>query len=290
MKTPSEIGNAHRPQRLLYPYCTKKYTIVGKQSLSFSLLVNVYLMDPEREFNHLYERISNIMKLTYEEKRNECDRVLSFLLPLFIVTDISQDIFLTKQADIPFYISSLTLRAYLEFLINLLQGAYHSAARSLRWLYEINLAGTAACVDPSLLDPRFSGEKMNLDEFKEWLRQYDNRVKTLNRQRIFEAFKVSEEKRQELDGLYRDLCKYVHISERSFDKKMTWPNPQYLPEKFDEVFAISMKTIDLIFWLECKMLLQFNEGTKEALRKLCKDLSTLTSSIPMTMDLLSSLR
>jgi len=71
---------------------------------------------------------------------------------------------------------------------------------------------------------------------------------------------------------------------------MTWPNPQYLPEKFDEVFAISMKTIDLIFWLECKMLLQFNEGTKEALRKLCKDLSTLTSSIPMTMDLLSSLR
>jgi len=93
LKTPSEIGNAHRPQRLLYPYCTKKYTIVGKQSLSFSLLVNVYLMDPEREFNHLYERISNIMKLTYEEKRNECDRVLSFLLPLFIVTDISQDIF-----------------------------------------------------------------------------------------------------------------------------------------------------------------------------------------------------
>jgi len=131
---------------------------------------------------------------------------------------------------------------------------------------------------------------MNLDEFKEWLRQYDNRVKTLNRQRIFEAFKVSEEKRQELDGLYRDLCKYVHISERSFDEKMTWPNPQYLPEKFDEVFAISMKTIDLIFWLECKMLLQFNEGTKEALRTLCKDLSTLASSIPMTMDLLSSLR
>jgi len=47
--------------------------------------------------------------------------------------------------------------------------------------------------------------------------------------------------------------------------------------------------MDLVLWLECKMLLQFNEGTKGALEKVRKNLSALTSSVPMTMDLLSNM-
>lgn len=246
-------------------------------------------MRPKQEFNHLHERISGIMKLTYEEKRSQCERVLNFLLPLFVITDISQDILLKEQAEIPFYICSLTVRAYIEFSINLFQGAYHSATRSLRWLYEINLAGAAACVNPSLLDEQRGEKKMNLNSFKKWIMQYDNNQKKLNRQRIIESFEISEERQRELQKLYQDLCKYVHISKMSFDEEMTWPNIQYIPEKFDETFAIAMKTIDLILWLECKILLQFNRGTKEALKNLRYDLNSLASSIPMTMSLLSIL-
>ncbi len=47
--------------------------------------------------------------------------------------------------------------------------------------------------------------------------------------------------------------------------------------------------MDLVLWLECKMLLQFNEGTEGSLRGVQKNLSALASSVPMTMELLFSL-
>jgi len=127
---------------------------------------------------------------------------------------------------------------------------------------------------------------MKLKEFEEWLTLYDKGEKKLRRKQILEALGLPVE---ELQKLYSDLCKYVHLSEVSFDHEMTWPNIQYLPEKFDKVFVQLMKTIDLIFWLECKMLLQFNGKTKQALRNFRKNLNSLITSIPMTKDLLSSL-
>lgn len=240
----------------------------------------------EEEFNHVFKRTIGIIKLTYREKRDECDEVLSFLWHLFDMADLGEDIYLAGQAGIPYYICSLSLRIYLEFQANLFQGAYHSAGRSLRWLYEANLAGATACINPSLLDNRLKGKKVDLDEFEEWLTLCDKRERMLYRRQIFEAWELPFE---ELQELYSDLCKYIHISKRSFDIKLTWPNIQYLPEKFDEIFALTRKTLDFVLWLECKMLLQFNKGTKGALRKVHKNLSALTSSVPMTMDLLSSL-
>ena len=127
---------------------------------------------------------------------------------------------------------------------------------------------------------------MDLDEFEEWLTLCDKGERKLYRNQIFEAWKLN---RKELQELYSDLCKYIHISKKSFDKELTWPNLQYIPEKFDEIFALARKTMDLVLWLECKMLLQFNEGTEGALRGVQKNLSALASSNPMTMELLSSL-
>ena len=146
--------------------------------------------------------------------------------------------------------------------------------------------GAVACIAPSLLDEGYCGRKMELKEFEEWLTLYDKRAKKLYREKILKALGLPVE---ELQKLYSDLCKYVHISERSFDHRMIWPNIQYLPEKFDEVFALLMKTIDLIFWLECKMLLQFNGKTKKALRAFREHLDSFITKIPMTMRLLSSL-
>ena len=129
-----------------------------------------------------------IMKLTHREKKGECDEVISFLWHLFDITDIGQDIYLAGQAGIPYYICSLTLRVYLEFQANLFQGAYHSAGRSLRWLYEANLAGATACIKPALLDSEFKGKNtMDLDEFEEWLTLCDKGERMLYRKQIFEA-------------------------------------------------------------------------------------------------------
>jgi len=43
--------------------------------------------------------------------------------------------------------------------IDMYGGAYHSAGRSLRWLYEANLAGATACFNPSLLDNQYKGKR-----------------------------------------------------------------------------------------------------------------------------------
>lgn len=66
-------------------------------------------------------------------------------------------------------------------------GAYHSAGRSLRWLYEANLAGATACFNPSLLDNQYKGKKIDLDEFEKWLTLYDKRERMLYRKQISEA-------------------------------------------------------------------------------------------------------
>lgn len=238
-------------------------------------------------FERESRRIAGIIKLTFEQRRDECKEVFNFLDNLFVITDIGEDIFRVDGAAIPYYICALTARTYLEFQASLLQGAYHSAGRSLRWLYEANLAGATACIDPSLLDNQFSHRKtISLDEFEEWLKLYDKNKRKLNRPKIFEAFGLPV---GELQNLYSDLCKYSHVSKISFDKKLDWPNLQYIPEKFDEMFALTRKTLDFILWLECNMLLCYDEETKEALEKFLKNYGPLASYIPMTTKLLSNL-
>lgn len=244
------------------------------------------LMETLQEVNHLLRRINGIFKLTYKEKMDQCDEAIKYLTLLFSLTDIAEDIMLEGQSEIPYYICSLSLRTYLEFLVNLFQGAYHSAARALRWLYEANLAGAAACVKPSLLDDKFIEGGMDLDKFESWLASFDGRRKVFSRKRICEGLGLSEEK---LEELYSNLCKYVHISRKSIDAKLTWPNLQYLPEKFDEILALARKTMDLIFLLECKMLLQYNDRTKEAIKKLSEDVGALASKVPETTNLINNL-
>jgi len=240
----------------------------------------------EQEFEQVFENIKGILKVTYKEKRDECKKLFNFLGHLFVLTDIGEDIYRVEGDGIPFYISALTVRTYLEFLANLLQGAYHSAGRSLRWLYEANLAGATACIDPSLLDDQFKGKKsITLDEFEKWLALYDKRERKLKRSNIFKALKLPKD---ELQNLYSDLCKYSHISKTSFDKKLIWPKLQYIPEKFDEILGLTWKTLDLVLWLECNVLLRY-EGTERAFRDFLKYLGALTSYIPMTAELLFNL-
>jgi len=204
--------------------------------------------------------------------------------------DIAEDIFRVEKAGIPYYVCHLTLRDYLEMQACLLEGAYHSAARSLRWLFEMNVIGTTACVNPSLLDMEYNSEgHLDLGEFEQLLERCDMEEITIGRakrRRIFDEFSLPAD---DLSLLYSNLCKYVHLSKISFDKALTWPNLQYIPEKFDEIFNIALKTIDLVSWMESKMCLCFDKGTKQALKLLLKDHDNLNQYLPLTVSLISNL-
>ena len=172
----------------------------------------------------------------------------------------------------------------------ILEGAYHSAARSLRWLFEINMIGATAIVKPILLDFHLSAtQSLNLSEFENLLEQCDKEEISISkgkRKTIFDQFKLPS---KDLMALYSDLCKYVHLSKISFDKTLDFPNLEYVPEKFDEIFPLAMQTIDFVFWMECKMCLCFKGGTAEALKFFLKDDDGLNHYIPLTMELISKL-
>jgi hypothetical protein len=242
------------------------------------------------QFTREYRRIDGTIKVTYREKTIECLTIFDFFQRFCVLADISADIFRVEGNKIPYYVGSLTLRNYLEMQACLLEGAYHSAARSLRWLFEMNVVGATACVNPSLLDEQF-GSKAPTDqeEFERLLERCDTEEITIGRgkrKRIFGEFSLPSE---DLSLLYADLCKYVHLSKISFDKSLTWPNLQYIPEKFDEVFHFALRTIDLVLWMESKMCLCFDKGTTQALRYFLKNHDGLNQFIPITIKLISSL-
>ncbi len=206
------------------------------------------------------------------------------------MADIAEDIFRVDGAKVPYYVSHLTLRNYLEMQACILEGAYHSVARSLRWLFEINLIGATACIKPILLDHGLSSTKgLILSEFEEFLERIDRdetRFGKGKRKTIFDQFKLPS---KELMVLYTDLCKYVHLSKISFDKALTWPNLQFIPEKFDEIFLFVIKTLDLVFWMQSRMCLCFDRETAQALRGFLEDSDQLNEHLPLTVSLISSL-
>jgi len=207
------------------------------------------------------------------------------------MADLAEDIFRADQAVIPYFISSLTHRHYLEMQACIFEGAYFSAARSLRWLYEINLIGSTACIKPILLDQNFSATTgLTLSEFEDLLEKIDSgeiKFGKGKRKNVFNQFKLPTD---QLLDLYTDLCKYVHLSKISFDKEYTWPNLQYIPEKFDEIFLLALNTTDFILWMQSKMCLCYNEGTVGNLKNFLRMSDFIQTYIPLTVSLISSLK
>jgi hypothetical protein len=170
----------------------------------------------------------------------------------------------------------------------LFEGAYHSTGRSLRWMYELNLVGTAACVNALLLDVRYTHRRLDLKEFEDLLDKIDNdeiRFTNGKRKTIFIQFGLPY---GNMESLYSDLCKYVHLSSTSFDKTLDWPNLQFMPEKFDEIFPIILRTMDPVFWMETKLCSCFNGGTKGALKIVFKN-NPYLEFLPLTASLIDTL-
>jgi hypothetical protein len=242
-------------------------------------------------FGAEYRRICGIIRLTYSEKSYECNKIFQFFQRLCVMGDIGTDIFNVEGEKIPYYVCQLTLRSFLEMQACIFEGAYHSAARSLRWLFEINMIGATACIKPILLEHHFNAKKgISLSEFEKFLDRIDKNEVSIGkgkRKTIFDQFKLPTEK---LQSLYSDLCKYTHLSKISFDKELTWPNLQYIHEKFDEIFVLATKTLDLVFWMQSRMCLCFDGGTIKALKYFLKDNDGLNQYLLMTVNLLSSLK
>jgi hypothetical protein len=117
------------------------------------------------DFRRELRYIKDICILTYTEKPIECRDLFNTFSRLCLLADIGEDIYRSDNYLLPYYLGSLSVRSFLEFQATLLEGAYFSAGRTLRWLYETNVAGASACENPFLLDREYEGlDRIDLEK------------------------------------------------------------------------------------------------------------------------------
>ncbi len=139
-------------------------------------------------------------------------------------------------------------------MLNLLSGAHSAAARTLRWILETTLGATVAVVDGSILDNSKPHAPLSVAGFQNWLRKYDsnNRQFRLHRDKILLTLGASQAELSDEQRLYSDLCKYSHLSETSFIKRVKsgWfdvgLNTNY--PLFDRVYVLALRTADYILF------------------------------------------
>jgi len=216
---------------------------------------------------HEWQLLEILKDRTLEAREEKFRDIYAVVVHLFLLSDIGEDIARAEGSKIPYFTAAISARSYLGFMYNLLFGDYHSAARSLRWLYETNLAAAAALISPELLHKEFSGKSsIDISQFDNWLDLYDKREVKFRRKCVLKGLGLPV---KDLNDLYSHLCKHTHISKVSYDGK-TWPKLYFDEEKFDEIYFLTMRTLDLILLLLCHMLLLFNGETKTALKKYLK--------------------
>ncbi len=146
---------------------------------------------------------------------------------------------------------SLLIPEWLAFMLCNFTGAYPTAARTLRWIFESGIASTAAVLDRSLLiENSHSKKPLSSHQFREWLRDYDNQRVSLGRtkrDRILERIGLTATERATARETFETLCKFVHISSRHFsyirvpDITMNLPN-------FNRISKLAYRTMDLVLY------------------------------------------
>ncbi|MDR0372145.1 MAG: hypothetical protein LBI79_01060 [Nitrososphaerota archaeon] len=226
------------------------------------------------------------MELSKQEKRHECEVLHDFFVNQLEIAEQTYDIQSkavgVTGAEIPCHVVPLITRAYLEMEACLLEGAYHSAKRTLRWMHETSMIGTVACVNAKLLgvDSKWLSEKakwlndpydktLSIQQFEEMLQAYDEHKLKFDSNVLYKQIGLSNHDRKKLYKLYSDLCKYVHLSRESFDLECRWSNLQFMPEQFDVTYDLVLRTMDFVFYMESYLCAFFNAEnikTKDALK------------------------
>jgi len=143
-------------------------------------------------FENEIKQINNIMNYTYKFRKDKIDIIFDIFNRLCLLGDISEDIYRVDAIDLPFFITQLTVRTFLEFQACIFEGAYYSAGRTLRWLYETNLTGATARIHPILLDKSYSAiSTLDLEQFEKYLEKYDEGVVKFNHNSILKFLTLS---------------------------------------------------------------------------------------------------
>lgn len=220
---------------------------VGKMSA----LTQIRDIIAKSDIRHEWRYLTGLTNQTLKEKWNECCTTNKILHHLFLLGDLGEDILGSKKrGKVVYYINMMCIRSYLGFTYSLLFGDYASSARVLRWIYEACLSASAACINGKILtgSARDSGY-LGFTKFSNWLRDLDQRkVKFVrsHRKNILKLLGLSSTEIGDADDLYKNLCKHVHISSISFNRRYVGiPDLTLDFREFSKIHRLNTKTMDL---------------------------------------------
>lgn len=152
---------------------------------------------------------------------------------------------------------SFLIPEWLSFMLCDYLGAYSSAARTLRWIYESALASAVATLDGSLL---LGGTPKSLtkSQFRKWLWKYDHQKMTnvsFPRKNALRVIGLPSMDQTRYIELYSTLCKFSHVSEKHFVHPEPIPDLVFNLKQFDAVSRYAYKTMDLAFFCVIKAIL-----------------------------------
>jgi hypothetical protein len=202
-----------------------------------------------RYYNHLYTGIIDIRPLVVIDQQNILHHIL-LLGDLFEPPANPPRILSITSLELSFLVQE-----WLSFMLCNYVGAYSSASRTLRWIYESTLAATMALTNPSLLLCKPTSHPLTYEAFRSWLWKYDNRAVHFPRKESLKAIGLNLKEQLRYNGLYSMLCKYSHISAKHFSIPEPIPDLVFNLEDFDVVSRYAYRTMDLAFFCIVKSII-----------------------------------
>jgi hypothetical protein len=143
---------------------------------------------------------------------------------------------------------SLIFHEWLGFVVDHCIGSYYAAARTLRWIYESSLGSAVALIDGRLLLGPSGRRHLTLNQFENWLRQYDAHSVTFPRRRSLGAIGLSLTQQQSCNDLYSSLCKFSHLSTKSFVPVSSIAEMVVDVKHFDVIANYAYRAMDLALY------------------------------------------
>jgi hypothetical protein len=197
---------------------------------------------------------SELISHSLRTRPSHANEQYNFLNHLFLFKDLLSDPDDPPPTDkisvlrVPYVELSLLVPEWLGFMLCNFVGVYPAAARTLRWIYESSLASAAAVLNSSVF-PEVRGKSSSLTEtqFRRWLRLNDLGQAKFQRKLALRALGLGLHQQTSLDELYRELCKYAHISGEQFAE---WSTPDIVFSRtyFDRISRLASRTMDLTLY------------------------------------------
>lgn len=194
--------------------------------------------------------LEELMKAALERKCEQSTDLHNLLYHILLLCDLGEDLVRQNRdkGEIVLVQNKLIIRDWLDFMFCLFHGGYSGAARTLRWLLESTIYSSVATIDGEKLtgNPKNKG-LMGIEEFRDWLRLYDERKAHLERKKILEALGFASVEVNEINRLYYKLCKRVHLSRKTFAEEFTRiPDLTFEEKEFDEIYNLAIETMDVV--------------------------------------------